>query len=133
MIGNGYCNDETNNQDCGFDGGDCCGSCVMTNLCTNCSCLENATGGDLPNPLLGDGYCNDETNIADCNYDGGDCCLTNLKVNHCSNCSCSNNGVITSPGFPHGYNLGLDMYWLIELPPGQLIEFKFISFEVGSM
>ena len=24
MIGNGYCNDQTNNVECNFDGGDCC-------------------------------------------------------------------------------------------------------------
>ena len=25
LVGNGFCNDETNNADCNYDGGDCCG------------------------------------------------------------------------------------------------------------
>ena len=24
LIGDGFCNDETNNADCNYDGGDCC-------------------------------------------------------------------------------------------------------------
>ena len=27
MVGNGYCNDETNTAECNFDGGDCCSHC----------------------------------------------------------------------------------------------------------
>ena len=38
LIGNGFCNDETNSLECNFDGGDCCGACVNTNLCTECVC-----------------------------------------------------------------------------------------------
>jgi hypothetical protein len=52
LVGNGFCNDETNNPDCNHDGGDCC-----------------------PNSnMVGNGVCNDETNNPECNYDGGDCC-----------------------------------------------------------
>ena len=25
LVGNGFCNDETNNADCNYDGGECCG------------------------------------------------------------------------------------------------------------
>ena len=74
MIGDGYCHDESNNPECGYDGGDCCGSCINTDYCTNCTCIGDVTGNGVPNALVGDGFCNDETNIADCNYDGGDCC-----------------------------------------------------------
>ena len=28
MVGNGICNDETNNLECNYDGGDCCGPAV---------------------------------------------------------------------------------------------------------
>ena len=74
MIGDGSCNDETNNADCNYDGGDCCGSCVLNNQCTECECL----GGDnVINALIGNGFCNDEFNNADCYYDGGDCCEFN--------------------------------------------------------
>jgi hypothetical protein len=52
LVGNGFCNDDTNIAECDYDGGDCC-----------------------PNSkLVGDGICNDETNNVECNYDGGDCC-----------------------------------------------------------
>ena len=29
LVGNGFCNDETNNFKCNFDGGDCCGLCIL--------------------------------------------------------------------------------------------------------
>ena len=39
-MGNGYCNDETNNLECNYDGGDCClGSGLDTQYCTECQCL----------------------------------------------------------------------------------------------
>ena len=39
-MGNGYCNDETNSLECGYDGGDCClGSDIETQYCTECQCL----------------------------------------------------------------------------------------------
>ena len=33
FVGDGYCDDGANNLDCNFDGGDCCGTNVMTNFC----------------------------------------------------------------------------------------------------
>ena len=75
LIGDGYCNDETNNPGCSFDGGDCCGPCINTDFCINCSCLSNVIGSAaVPNALIGNGYCNDELNTPGCNFDGGDCC-----------------------------------------------------------
>ena len=38
LISDGYCNDETNNAGCDFDGGDCCGGCTNTDHCSNCAC-----------------------------------------------------------------------------------------------
>merc|ERR1712038_2036649 len=32
--GDGYCDDENNNSECAWDGGDCCGSDVDTSYCT---------------------------------------------------------------------------------------------------
>ena len=32
------CNDETNNIDCNFDGGDCCSNCTNTDNCSDCVC-----------------------------------------------------------------------------------------------
>ena len=63
-INDGYCNDETNIPECGYDGGDCCGSCINTDYCTNCTCIGNVIGNEVPNALVGDGFCNDETNNA---------------------------------------------------------------------
>ena len=34
------CNDEANTAGCGYDGGDCCGDCANTDLCTECTCFE---------------------------------------------------------------------------------------------
>ena len=39
-IGDAYCDDINNNVGCNFDGGDCCGSNVSTQYCTECLCLE---------------------------------------------------------------------------------------------
>ena len=39
-IGNGYCDDENNNDECNFDGGDCCLDIVETYFCTICQCFE---------------------------------------------------------------------------------------------
>ena len=40
LIGNGFCNDETNNVACMFDGLDCCGldSVLRTDYCVDCVC-----------------------------------------------------------------------------------------------
>ena len=39
-IADGYCDDINNNLACTYDGGDCCGSNVNTEWCTECQCLE---------------------------------------------------------------------------------------------
>ena len=72
LIGDGFCNDETNNADCNYDGGDCCGSCVVTDHCSQCECIG---GANVTNVLITNGVCDDQTNNADCNYDGGECCV----------------------------------------------------------
>ena len=69
---NGYCNDESNIAECNYDGGDCCGPCVITNHCSECACLGGLAGAGA----IGNDFCDDEINNADCNYDGGDCCPT---------------------------------------------------------
>ena len=88
LVGNGYCNDITNNENCDYDGGDCCGSCLNTENCTECVCYGYIIGNGVHNALVQNGLCNDETNNAFCNYDGGDCCGDNVNIQHCSNCTC---------------------------------------------
>ena len=94
LIGDGYCNDEVNILDCGYDGGDCCGSCINTDLCTNCSCLGSTIGNGVPNPLVGNGYCNDNTNNVHCLYDGLDCCRSLVNTDSCSDCLCHGESII---------------------------------------
>ena len=38
MMGDGYCWDATNNEECNWDGGDCCGGNV--DYCADCTCLD---------------------------------------------------------------------------------------------
>ena len=42
LVGNDICNDETNNIDCNFDGGDCCNRCSNTDQCLDCVCHEGS-------------------------------------------------------------------------------------------
>ena len=46
MIGNGYCDDDNNNKECKYDGGDCCGYCISTEFCTICECLLDEGSSD---------------------------------------------------------------------------------------
>ena len=91
MINDGNCNDETNNENCIYDGDDCCGGCVHTEYCTQCACLGNLTGNGYSNSLLGNGICNDETNTFECAYDGLDCCGSSANIDHCTECVCHGN------------------------------------------
>ena len=88
LIGNGFCNDETNKVDCNYDGGDCCGSCANTDYCLECVCYSAVFDNGSYNALVGNSFCNDESNNANCNYDGGDCCGSNVKTDHCTQCLC---------------------------------------------
>ena len=89
LVGNGVCNDLTNILECDFDGGDCCGSCITTEFCSECQCHgEYVVDTGILNPLVGNGYCNDITNNAGCNFDGGDCCGSCINTEQCSDCEC---------------------------------------------
>ena len=102
-VGDGYCDDQTNNKDCQFDGGDCCLDFVQKDYCSFCICHELESETTTPNIFLstttktscqlnfadeiGNGICNDYINTPLCNYDGGDCCLPE-KGNLCIECRC---------------------------------------------
>ena len=92
LVGNGFCNDESNNAACNYDGGDCCGSCIITDSCTECECLNenprNVMMNASSNPLVGNGYCNDETNNVACNFDAGECCGSCISMDYCIDCLC---------------------------------------------
>jgi hypothetical protein len=96
-IGDGFCDNlEYNNEDCDWDGGDCClETCSSGEYdCgySSYNCLNpGVTVPPTPSPptrsptyfgcnvafpeRIGDGFCDyGEYNIAECLYDGGDCC-----------------------------------------------------------
>ena len=97
MVGDGYCNTETNNIHCAFDRDDCCyGDLLITEYCNRnmvekCQCLTGETIDDKHQPIIGNGYCNEIANIPDYNYDNGDCCGT-CVIDDCKNstlnCTC---------------------------------------------
>ena len=37
-IGDEFCDDANNIEECNYDGGDCCGINVQKNFCVNCTC-----------------------------------------------------------------------------------------------
>ena len=131
LIANGFCNDESNTVECGYDGGDCCEYCSSKKYCSECACLGNTTGYGK-NSVVGNGICNDDVNHAGCDYDGGDCCLLDTVTEHCSECACSVNGVVTSPGYPAKYFEYLDVIWLIQVAYGNRIEINVLDLDMGS-
>ena len=38
--GDGWCDDNNNFPGCSYDGGDCCGTNVLTTYCSDCQCLD---------------------------------------------------------------------------------------------
>ena len=48
--GDGFCDDVNNIIECNYDGGDCCGSNVNEQYCTQCLCIS---GGDTLPPITG--------------------------------------------------------------------------------
>ena len=47
-IEDGYCDDVTNNIQCNYDGGDCCGVDINTQYCSQCQCLEGGNTTTTP-------------------------------------------------------------------------------------
>ena len=96
LVGNGFCNDLTNNDNCNFDGGDCCGPCINTKYCQDCQCIGEHFGEAQNNFFFGDGLCQDDINHEQCSFDGFDCCSPSSNKDYCSQCDCkgiSNNQI----------------------------------------
>ena len=83
LVGDGYCDDEANIPEYGYDLEDCCQVENDRSLCQNCSCIlsnnerqaieeENCKEYNFDH---GDGYCDSEYNNAENFFDVGDCCL----------------------------------------------------------
>ena len=75
-VANGECDDQSNTQRCGFDGGDCCGfktgGNVTKGLCFDCDCKHDEDFCPFTHKI-GDGMCDKANNILQCAFDGGDC------------------------------------------------------------
>ena len=94
--GDGFCDDEANNEFCDFDEGDCCDPQSDRSQCSECFCkIEyfqtkkymdcpqiNMINGDLSAALHGDGNCDKDFNIYEEFFDAGDCCLPNPKIHY---------------------------------------------------
>ena len=46
-IGDDYCDDDTNNAKCDYDGGDCCLETVFADYCSKCECHLTGEQQDL--------------------------------------------------------------------------------------
>ena len=141
MIGNNYCDDVNNNESCFFDGGDCCGPNVNTNVCTECQCLEGGeegSGGGITTTSgttatcyywlscnqgmilwIGDGYCDDVNNNEACCFDGGDCCGGIIDPSYCTECICleEGGGITTTSGTTTSW-LGCDQGVILWIADG---------------
>ncbi|CAM9310619.1 unnamed protein product, partial [Ectocarpus fasciculatus] len=90
FLADGDCDEANNNEECGYDRGDCC-SCTCVDQAYECgsngfACIDpNAECMDDDHVTvdmtencdsrdIGDGYCDPENNTQECAYDGGDCC-----------------------------------------------------------
>ena len=110
-IGDSFCDYDNNNEECAYDGGDCC-TCtnfaswsddyryeIFNIFCRDprSGCLDprvdmypNCTDGVIPN--IGDGWCDAENNNEGCRFDGGDCCDCARASNESSFSLCADPG-----------------------------------------
>ena len=101
LVGDGACDDYSNNEGCQWDGGDCCGDNVQTGTCQACACLDPAGGGSGcggNTGWIGDSACDDINNNEECQWDGGDCCGNNVNTQWCQVCACLDPGATTMVG-----------------------------------
>ena len=86
----GWMDDLSNTEECDYDGGDCCGTCVLTDYCSKCECLidDFVANSNVVYNYIGDGICDDIFNIVECNFDGGDCCGSSANTENCTECEC---------------------------------------------
>ncbi|CAM9718522.1 unnamed protein product, partial [Ectocarpus sp. 12 AP-2014] len=129
-YGNGFCDEENNNEACGYDGGDCCectcgrppeddtldddwshedwnGPCGRGFACIdpNAACVDDdeVTVGiiEICNSVwMGDGICHMDNNNEACAYDGGDCCECTCKDTPNDKCGSWNGFACIDPEAP---------------------------------
>ena len=112
-IGDLRCGNKNNNEECAYDGGDCCpctnslswsddyAAELWDMFCRDPSsgCLDprvdmylNCTHGDIP--CINDGWCDMENNNEGCLFDGGDCCECARASNESSFSLCADPGAV---------------------------------------
>ena len=84
LTGDGYCDDDANIPECGYDFSDCCELENDRSACQNCTCFVSANKIDKFKEKncddyvylthLGDGVCDLNYNKAEYFFDVGDCC-----------------------------------------------------------
>ena len=91
-LGDGFCDDEANNEECEFDKGDCCLlDAKSKDYCDECICKERKEPEtcEISPRILGDSVCDDEANNEACEFDKGDCCLSDTESKkYCEECMC---------------------------------------------
>ena len=144
-MGNGKCDSSLNNENCGYDGGDCCECTCADGPDYSCAdnhflCLDPASGcvnpiralysnctGDLAE--FANGICQDFNNNEDCGYDGGDCCKCTCMDGPENSCSGDHRFECKDPDAPNAlYDCeetlpasapcaaDLQRQWLVETP-----------------
>ena len=117
LLGDGYCDDEANTEQCLYDLGDCCDYTdysISRSLCTQCFCYSEIEG-KIPSIIStscqwkdrcmdiivydqqwfgqvghGDGQCDPILNNVDDFFDAGDCCYNQNQINEENQCIESN-------------------------------------------
>ena len=91
IAGDGFCDDEANIADCGYDFKDCCQMESDRTICEDCFCFVPENDQALIKeeylelcPLyfqhhLGNGFCDLNHNNEDSHFDFGDCCLEDIS------------------------------------------------------
>ena len=60
FVGDGFCDDIANIEECNYDGGDCCGPNISMDFCFECNCFEvggnhSSYGTTFPSTITIDG------------------------------------------------------------------------------
>ena len=76
-IGDGFCDDATNNLDCDYDGGDCCLNPLNTVYCEICQCINGET------ICQGHGYSQTQCEAISCCHFWNGTCWYSVGQNQC--------------------------------------------------